>query len=228
MKRAITSRRGLAFRPGKVHMFVHNGYPVADMKWVGVIRMAPSGQGKEFCDGYCPGFGNEPFTSQLAYQKISPVAWTQSINYGCWFYMAPNASAHSEAAVNVGKSIRFNTRCDAHTFFYNSSQSANALCTHNPGDRFWCTFAFVLGYDSIQIKRGIAYYKNSLRRKPWSELIMCNSPCNTTRFAENACVPFARPVKNNTLQSYMKCRCPPNAVQLSCARNFSDYLPVHV
>ena len=39
-------------------MLVHNGYPIADMQWVGVLRMAPSGQGKGFCDGYCPGFGN--------------------------------------------------------------------------------------------------------------------------------------------------------------------------
>ena len=206
-------------------MLVHNGYPVADMQWVGVLRMAPSGQGKGFCDGYCPGFGNEPVTSRVTYQKINSTAPSQSINYGCWFYMASNASEHSEAAINVGRSIRFNTRCDAHAFFYNSTKSANPLCTHNPGDRFWCTFATNHGYDSIQIKRGIAYHKNSSRRKPWSELIMCNSPCNTTRFDDNACVPFARRVKNRTLHE--KCKCPTNAIQLSCTRTFSEYLPVH-
>lgn len=139
-----------------------------------------------------------------------------AVNYGCWFYMAHDASNRSRTAVNVGQSIRFTTRCAAHRFFYNSTASANTLCTHNPGDRFWCTFASQLGYDSIQIQRGTAYFEHTRKRRPWSELIVCRSPCNITRFSANACVPFAERVDKNQIRKWGDCECSYNASQLSC------------
>jgi hypothetical protein len=56
-------------------IFVSDAYPVADMKYVGVTRSAPVTQGHGHCDGYCPGFGSEPYASRKSYNQIS--------NYGC-------------------------------------------------------------------------------------------------------------------------------------------------
>ena len=124
--------------------------------------------------------------------------------------MAINASAHSGAYVNVGRSLRLRTRCEAHEVLYKSRKSSNALCTDRPGDKLWCTQARAQGYDSIQIQRGTAYYPNSRKRRSWGELIYCGDECAHQTFSESACVPVAV-AKNNT-----PCACPQGASQLSC------------
>ena len=183
---------------------------VDDFTWVSVLRMAPGLQGVGNCDGHCHGFSKKEAASTI-YDAIIPNSsrWSE-VNYGCWFYMAENASAYSGAYVNVGRSLRLGGRCDAHAVLYKSRRSSNALCTDTPGDKLWCTLSRAHGYDSIQIQRGTAYYPKSRKRKPWGELIYCGDECARHTFSESACVPFAV-AKNNT-----PCACPQGANQLSC------------
>ena len=153
---------------------------VDDFMWVSVLRMAPGGQGVGHCDGHCHGFTAREASSST-YDAIIPNSsrWSK-VNYGCWFYMAISASAHSGAYVNVGRSLRLRTRCEAHEVLYKSRKSSNALCTDRPGDKLWCTQARAQGYDSIQIQRGTAYPKTK-RRRPWGELIYCGDECSHSR-----------------------------------------------
>ena len=148
----------------------------------------------ENCDGMCRGFGNEPQRYHSTYATLMNQSVDESLpkSYGVWFYLYPRAINDSNAVVNVGRSLRSPTRCGVSRHFYNTSRSANALCTHNPGDALWCYFARLRGYDSIQVERGTAYYPNSKRRRPWSELILCTPEAVRTRFSASACVPFAR------------------------------------
>lgn len=181
---------------------------VADFMWVGVLRMAPGTIGH--CDGHCPGSVMNEAHSR-AYDAIIPNSskWPK-VNYGCWFYTALDASDHSGAFVNVGRSLRLETRCDVHDVLYKSRKASNALCTGSPGDRLWCTLARAQGYDSIQIQKGVSYYDHSAKRRPWGEMIHCGDECARETFSDSACVPVAV-AKNNT-----PCRCPPGASQLSC------------
>lgn len=171
------------------------------------------------CDGFCPGFGDPEggydnlgrripaVNASLASGKHAPV------NYGCWFYTAGNASRWSGAYVNVGRSLRVRSRCDVHALMYGSRSSANPLCTHNPGDKFWCVLARSHGFDSIQILRGTA--KASFgKRKPWSELVLCTDECATMLHRNNACVSAARSLSANG--TVLPCDCPSEAQVLSC------------
>ena len=92
--------------------------PVADFMWLSVLRTAPSRNG--LCDGRCPGYDAKE-ARKPAYDAIIPNSsrWAR-VNYGCWFYTALNASAHSGAFVNVGRSLRLETRCDVHDVLYKS------------------------------------------------------------------------------------------------------------
>lgn len=155
-----------------------------------------------------------PLTSRLA-----NLSWSASVsvraNNSCWFFTANNASGFSKAYVNVGRSLRVNTRCDAHQLLYGSRASANALCTHNPGDRYWCTVARARGYDSIQLRRGISYVPNSHnKRKPWSELVICSGECATTTYRDEACVPLA--VSIDESGAPRPCDCRRGSKLLSC------------
>ena len=61
----------------------------------------------------------------------------------------------------------------------------------------WCLFARRLGYDSIQVAHGIAYYQGGPRkgkRRPLAELIDCTTPCMEQSYSSDACVPVARGV----------------------------------
>lgn len=116
-----------------------------------------------------------------------------------------------------------NARCDVHEILYGARASANALCTNNPGDKYWCEFARARGYDSIQIKRGTATTP-TMKRKPWSELIMCAGECERETFSESACVPIARAI--TAAGEVRPCDCPAGAETLSCDgidRNQRDY-----
>lgn len=100
-----------------------------------------------------------------------------------------------------------------HQLLYGSRASANALCTHGPGDKYWCERARALGYDSIQVRRGsaIAFGK---KRKPWSELIVCTEQCGNRMYRDSACVPVARTIGKSGVVS--ACDCPHGAPLLSC------------
>lgn len=143
-----------------------------------------------------------------------------------------NASGWSGAYVNVGRSLRVNGRCDVHQALYGSRRSSNALCTTAPGDKYWCTRARALGYDSIQILRGVAYYPGSMKRKPWSELVLCSGECSTRTFSESACVPSARAISADG--QVQPCNCPEGATLISCdgqnrtSGTMKDWLPLHV
>ena len=184
---------------------------VADYAWVGVIRMAPVCQGSGSCDGLCEGWNGQrdPYYDHynITARAVNAGLLNASVdvssaplNYGCWFYTFWNASAYSGAYVNVGRSLRVKGRCAVHLLLYGSGRSGNALCTTNPGDKLWCTFARAMGYDSIQIERGTAYYGNPRsrswhgHRRPWSELVLCSDECATTRFDSIAMVPAVRSI----------------------------------
>ena len=126
---------------------------------------------------------------------------TAKIGYGCWFYTAANATFWTGAAhVNVGRSLRGATRCQLNAFLYGTAKSGERAIGHcfaNPGDKFWCTFARALGYDSIQVSHGGATYqagKRKGRKRPLGELVDCTRPCMEERFTSDACVPEARAV----------------------------------
>jgi len=196
-----------------MQVVVHDTYPVPDFSWAGVVRTPPGTQAPGNCDGVCRGFGDEPVRHRQAYARIANVSGPNATVYGCWFYVFEGASRLSNAAVNVGRSFRSTTRCGVNRHFYNSSRSGDALCTHGPGDALWCTMARRQGFDSIQIQRGTAYYPHSLRRRPWSELLVCTGACATTTFSATACVPFARPATR--LEA--PCACQHGETNLSCA-----------
>ena len=201
-----------------------DGPMIRDHAWVGVLRMAPALQPRvraadrrPHCDGRCRGFGDkqayERFESIWSQLRNANVQNTDIVNYGCWFYTAPNASGWSAAYVNVGHSLRLRVRCDANEMLYGSRASANALCSHSPGDKYWCELARMRGYDSIQIQRGTATTPTG-RRKPWSELILCTDECARETFSESACVPMARAM--STTGALLPCNCPSGAQTLSC------------
>ena len=198
-----------------------DGPHVADHAYVGVIRMSPGLQvgTSSHCDGLCEGHGDTRGYSHLRIllKNGSTMFGTSGtpVNYGCWFFTASNASGFSGAYVNVGKSLRVNTRCDAHEILYGSRSSGNALCTYSPGDRYWCTMARDKGFDSIQIRRGISYYPGSRKRKPWSELVVCTDECARWTYRHTACVPIARAIDERTSE-VKSCDCPANASLLSC------------
>ena len=214
-----------------------DGPMVHDHAWVGVMRMAPGRQqgsigisegAPSSCDGLCHGFGDTagyaqlasvhdelkpdfcPATGKGALRRCSP--WAQ-VAYGCWFFVAPNASAQSHAYVNVGRSLRLDTRCDVHEALYGTRQAANQLCTHNPGDKYWCVLARARGFDSIQIRKTSAM-STKTTRKPWGELVLCSGACATQTFRHSACVPMARSIgAGGTLEA---CDCPAGAQVLTC------------
>ena len=188
-------------------------YPVPDHGWTGVIRNASQMQSPTNCDGMCTGFGDEPQKYRKAYAALLKQSVEEPLpsTYGVWFYIHSRAVNESNAVVNVGRSFRSPSRCDVSRHFYNTSLSANALCTHNPGDALWCHFARLHGYDSIQVQRGTAYYPHSRRRMHWSELVLCTADAVNTRFSASACVPFARAATTGT-----PCACHENASWLKC------------
>jgi hypothetical protein len=165
-----------------------DGLPAADHTWVGVVRKAPGCDKNQVGDGWSRGW----LTDNRNYDELNISARAIAagfikesasgnrlhIGWGCWFYAMRNASGWSGAYVNVGRSLRVTTRCTANRILYGIKGSSNALCTSNPGDKLWCTFARARGYDSIQIVRGSLYYGSSRgRRRPWSELVVCSGEC---------------------------------------------------
>ena len=87
-----------------------DGPLIPDFAWAGVVRMNPGNQEihpgeTRHCDGWCHGFGRDA-TDRRSYEHILPNISRGKLNYGCWFYTAPNASGWSGAYVNVGRSLR--------------------------------------------------------------------------------------------------------------------------
>ena len=202
-----------------------DGLPAADHTWVGVVRKAPGCDKNQVGDGWSRGWlaDNRNYDElnisaraiAAGFIKESASGNRLHIGWGCWFYAMRNASGWSGAYVNVGRSLRVTTRCTANRILYGIKGSSNALCTSNPGDKLWCTFARARGYDSIQIVRGSLYYGSSRgRRRPWSELVVCSGECMSRNFADDACVPMARAMSPSS--GMEPCACPAGSKELVC------------
>jgi hypothetical protein len=209
-----------------------DGLPAADHTWVGVLRKAPGCDKDQVGDGWSRGW----LTDNRNYDKLNISARAIAaglikesasgnrlhIGWGCWFYAMWNALGWRGAYVNVGRSLRVTTRCTVNRILYGMKGSSDAMCTRNPGDKLWCTFARARGYDSIQIVRGSLYYGSSGRRRPWSELVVCSGECMSRNFADDACVPVARAMSPSS--GMEPCACPAGSKEARLQRCAADKL----
>ena len=215
---------------------------VPDYSWVSVVRRAPGCQAVSTCEGGpCVGAGG--VHSTMGYDEFNITARAVSkglippgtqgnkakVGYGCWFYTAANATFWTGAAhVNVGRSLRGLTRCQINAFLYGTAKSGERAIGHcfaNPGDKFWCTFARALGYDSIQVAHGGATYqagKRKGRKRPLGELVDCTRPCMEELFTSDACVPVARAVASDGTVG--PCSCAKGQRGLTCDGRNESYL----
>ena len=213
---------------------------VADYQWVDVMRF---GNGcNAATEGYSWGFttdcGDEYVQMgrpELASCNISdPPA---KIGYGCWFFFAdPRLQNYSYGSdfkvknpsgvqVNVGKSLRVDSRVDA-------SRELNLSCAdppmcHEPNtvqDKLYCERAVAMGYDSIQFARPHlpCLVEQCLSGPPgWtSELVMCTGGC-MTQPVPGACPPPG--VKLKRSDDSGPCTCSNNSDALNCGAGAKLY-----
>ena len=83
-------------------------------------------------------------------------------NYGVWFYPMKGSGVQ----VNVGRSLRANTREDVSRALGLPCEDDAPFCDHAPSDKLWCHLALFHGYDSIQMARA------HLTEVP--EIVICN------------------------------------------------------
>ena len=210
-----------------------------DHSWVGVIRMAPSCQGTGSKDGLsigpgpniksAPGYDKYNVTARAIKLGLLPPGTkgdSAKVGYGCWFYMAGNATSWTSAKVNVGRSLRVAGHCAVNVALYGKTHMGDGLCTGNPGDKMWCLFARPLGYDSIQVLHGTSYYHGGPRkgkRRPLAELIDCTTPCMEQSYSNDACVPVARGVSPDG-STVAPCTCAKGQKGLTCDGRNHSYL----
>ena len=146
--------------------------------------------------------------------------------YGCFYFMHVDSGIY----VNVGRSLRVETRRHAHRFLgIPCNVSASSTCDVAPGDKLYCTMARRKGYDSIQIrhahafrekaKRGARSNRLLSRNVLHSELVSCSPGCTTRPLAQTCPHQPMVDRRNHT------CRCSDAHSLLNCRRHGQQSSP---
>ena len=155
------------------------------------------------------------------------------VGYGCWFFFSDgplisqhyyeqrfgfkvNKSLGSGIGINVGRSLRVDTRGEA-------SNALGLPCVDAPlcekpntvQDKLYCERAVELGYDSIQFARPHRTCMDpSCESTNPQELLLCTGSCMTQR-VESAC-PSGVEVRALGERSYDPCECDNESDVLNC------------
>jgi hypothetical protein len=216
---------------------------VPDKEFVQVMRFgpkcgsAPEGMSEGFA-GDCGDeylqlgpdrFGRPEPTAELA--KCDPGNQIK-LGYGCWFYfsqadLAPRpygkdfeSRRSSGIAVNVGKSLRVDSRASAsHALGIPCPDPPLCRSMNHPQDKFWCTKAREKGYNSIQIARPhLPCLEDKCLKGPpgWlTELLVCSDKC-CKEVVNDACPPDDVEL---WADGDRPCHCPSGSAHLNCGAN---------
>ena len=173
--------------------------------------------------------------------KKSPPA---QVGYGCWFFFSEpvlqrstygslfKVTEGSGVAVNVGKSLRVDTRVQASRAL--GLPCADPPLCERPGtvqDKLYCERAVHLGYDSIQFARPhIACLTPECMRTQHNlnppEIVICSGGCMTQRVG-GACPPSGVQLRRVSSDGYAQdlgpCRCSDESDVLNCGRGGQLY-----
>ena len=207
----------------EVMRFAANCGPAAE----GLSRGFPNDCGREYED-----LGRPDLASCDA--KHNP---PNKVGYGCWFFFSTGPVidktfylgagvnltnlAGSGVSVNVGRSLRVDTRADASAAL--GLPCADPPLCEKPGtvqDKLYCERAAALGFDSIQFARPhrTCLSDDCVGTNP-QELVLCTGTCMTEEVTE-AC---PRGVQVKQLDSNTVCDCSSDSHVLNCGRGSKLY-----
>jgi hypothetical protein len=205
---------------------------VADHDWVEVMRFATACSAAR--EGLSPGFKADcgPEYVKMGRPELSSCdKWGADVGYGCWFFfsspisafgVAINVSTGSGVAINVGRSLRVNTRAEASKAL--GLPCADPPLCEKPGtvqDKLYCERARERGYDSIQFARPHVLCGKGERcfsANP-PEMVLCTGGCMTER-TESACPPG---VELRRMGSKGTCKCSEDSDFINCGHNAMLY-----
>ena len=162
---------------------LHASELVADHEWAAVTRVATDcilgangtgltyDDGERFTEGRNRGWPGDAGRAAYAFHP-SAASHKSRWGYGCWFYLMRGAPA----AINVGRSLRAQTRREVHATLGIPCPASDPLCTTPPGDKLYCELASKLGYATIQIAQA------HFNARP--ELIACHGKCMSAAVRE--------------------------------------------
>ena len=180
---------------------------VPDYGWAEVMRFGP--QCDASVEGWSAGFPTDcgdDYASMGRPELASCNATRRppaNVSYGCWFFFSEKGSAFggdfkvragSGVTVNVGRSLRVDTRAEASAAL--GLPCADPPLCEKPGtvqDKLYCERAVQRGYDSIQMARPhMACVKEGCLRGYHSlvpaELVLCTKGCMSQPLTD-ACPP---------------------------------------
>ena len=190
---------------------LHASELVADHEWAAVTRVATdcilgangSGltydDGERFTEGRNRGWPGDAGRAAYAFHP-SAASHKSRWGYGCWFYLMRGAPA----AINVGRSLRAQTRREVHATLGIPCPASDPLCTTPPGDKLYCELASKLGYATIQIAQA------HFNARP--ELIACHGKCMSAA-VRGACPPL--PLQRADRPGE-RCKCDRRSAHLGC------------
>ena len=206
---------------------------VPDHGWAEVMRFATAcGPAAE---GYSVAFPNDcgPDYVKMGRPELAscdPKHPPAKVGYGCWFFFAEgplvdnsfywnagvklNSTAGSGVSVNVGRSLRFDTR-GAASAALDLPCGDPPLC-EKPGtvqDKLYCERAVERGYDSIQFAHphSTCLEDSCVGQNP-AELLLCTGSCMSERITQ-ACPPG---LKLRRVGTEGPCECSTEAHVLNC------------
>ena len=219
----------------------------SDHAWVEAMRFATACSG--FVEGLAAGFesdcGHEydlMGRPELAScDKSNP---PKEVGFGCWFFLSSPESANwshmfgeahvrrfgrampvgSGVAVNVGRSLRVDTRAEASKALGLPCADAPLCEMHGSAqDKLYCERAIERGYDSIQFARPHEVCERGKRCPPElcnpPELVLCTGSCMTERLT-SAC---PRGVEFRRMGSEGPCECSNESDAINCGNDSMLY-----
>jgi hypothetical protein len=238
---ASQTRRGTAFNASHVlrdQLVYGNQVLVPDHTFAEVMRFsyvcgsAIEGLSAGFKSDCGPGYTALGRPELASCSEYDPPAL---VSYGCWFFFSSgplisqkyyeqslgykvNKTLGSGIGVNVGKSLRVDTRGEA-------SNALGLPCEDHPlcekpnavQDKLYCERAVKLGYDSIQFARPHrTCYAASCEGVNPPELLLCTGSCMSEAVTD-AC-PKGVEVRSLREHSYDPCECDNDSHVLNCGK----------
>lgn len=205
---------------------------VPDHGWAEVMRFATNCSA--VAEGLSTGFNTDCGKEYVELGRPELASCNAShppakVGYGCWFFFSTPGSLAPEGSgvgVNVGRSLRVDTRAEASKML--GLPCADPPLCEKPGhvqDKLYCERAVERGYDSIQFARPhrTCLHPHCPRALAYGippEVVICNGGCMTQAVA-SACPPETVQLKR--LRSRGPCECSNRSHVLNCGRNAHLY-----
>jgi hypothetical protein len=188
---------------------IFSATPAPDGCWLEVRRSSTAASrcfrpGQSYNEGVSTGFPGDNgayYSQHTSLMAQAGAAADRLWPYGCWF----DVHANTGVFVNVGRSIRFESKDEALWYFGLMTRTGKAIVTFP--DKLLCSFAILHGYDTMQLVRSASTNERT-------EFVVCSGGCIEQPVAGGcAPIPLARRVNG----SVMPCNCVENGCHLNCA-----------